>query len=262
MSLVKVNLVSLVLGFALGWALNGLVMAVLFGVLAVLIVLIWHKSASDIVLSGMKAVQLTEASAVNPIQRRFLADAYALASAAKLPRMRFSIIDTHAPLAFSLGSAKSGGRIVVTSGLFKTLTRLEVAAVVGHELGHIKANERVLTAMGLSLSRVLSMIGIRGGNRHHDVRSRLAQHLLKPECRADAFSAELCKDSAVLASALKKLERGVRASHWQAVRQFPFIGHVAIVNPVTTRAGHEHAEYSSMAYRVAELHRLAVARPA
>lgn len=262
MHLVKVCLFAFITGFSLGWVVNGLVIAVLLGIASALLVLVWHNSATDMVLNRMKAMHMTEASAENPIQRRFMGDVYELAKSAGLPRTHFSIIDTHTPIAFSLGSANSGGRIIVTTGLFKTLTRLEVAAVIGHELGHIKADERALTAMWLSLSHVLSRIGIRGRRGDQDVRSRVAQYFLRPECRADAFSAELCKDSAVLASALKKLERGVRASYWQTAEKFPFLGGVAIVNPLVARTGHEHAEYSPMAYRVAELHRLSVPKAA
>ncbi|MCX8150801.1 MAG: zinc metalloprotease HtpX [Candidatus Bathyarchaeota archaeon] len=42
------------------------------------------------------------------------------------------------PNAFAYGSPISGNRIAVTEGLLKTLNEGEVAAVIGHELGHLK----------------------------------------------------------------------------------------------------------------------------
>ncbi len=42
------------------------------------------------------------------------------------------------PNAFAYGSPISGNRIAVTEGLLKTLNEGEMAAVIGHELGHLK----------------------------------------------------------------------------------------------------------------------------
>lgn len=265
MQLFKVNLVALILGAIAGYLIAGPVLAVILAASAVAGVMVWYNFATGFVLTKLKAVRLTEASAGNPIYRTFLGDAYKLVEKAGLPRTKFAVIDAPLPLAFSLGSAGSGGWIVVTTGLFKTLTRLEMASVTAHELGHIKAGERTTAAMHLGFSLMLSSTGLRpvfhvltlGLFRAADHKfRRISQGMLRPDCRADAFAAELCKDSAILASALHKLERGVRASSWDALEGSPLLARLAIVNPRQAVYSFDNPERSPLGHRVAELKRL------
>ncbi|MAP95248.1 MAG: hypothetical protein CMK07_09895 [Ponticaulis sp.] len=267
--MVKVNLFAALSGFILGWTIGNLFLGVAFAALLVLAVQIWHMFATRFVLNHLNAVSLTQASSCNPIHRMFLGDAYKLAEQANMGRTQFSIIETDLPLAFSLGSRQSGGRIVVTSGLFKTLTRLEIASVIAHELGHIRAGERAATGLLLSFSALLAKTGLFGWvHRANKGVSGLGNVLpfrragLTPECRADAFAAALCKNTGILASALKKLERGIRASHWDGLETLPALGRVAIVDPRHAYISSASPEISPMAHRVAELHRLQLAEAA
>lgn len=272
MALFKVNLFAALLFAAAGWMIEGPVLAGLLAALAVLIVLIWYNSATDFVLKRLKAISLTEASAGTTVHRLFLGDAYRLVEMAGMPRTRFSIIDAPLPMAFSMGSARTGGRVIVTTGLFKTLTRLEIAAVTAHELGHIKAGERSLTAMRMGLSVLSSSLGLRAlirglsfglifGDGSSQL-SRIGRHVLRPDCRADAFAATLCKDSAIMTSALQKLERGVRSSNLSAIEGIPMIARLATVNPRHAIYASDHPEKSPMAHRVAELKRLSFPKAA
>ena len=272
MALLKVNLLAGLLAAGAGWLIDGPILSALLATLSILLVLIWYNTATDFVLKRLRAIPLTEASARTTVHRLFLGDAYKLGEMAGLPRTRFSIIDAPLPMAFSMGSAGSGGRVIVTTGLFKTLSRLEIAAVTGHELGHIKAGERSLTAMHLGLSLLLAATGLRVvlrvlsfGLICGDVGSslsRISRQILRPDCRADAFAAQLCKDSAIMSSALQKLERGVRSSSWSALEGIPMIARLATVNPMHALYGSDHPEKSPMAHRVAELNRLSFSKAA
>ena len=267
MPFLKVNLSVFLLFAALGYFLSGPFLAVALGTTASALILIWHVVSTQIVLSALKAKRLTDAaSSGNVIYRLFLGDAQALRESAGLHGTQFFMVDTHVPLAFSMGSRSGSNFIVVTTGLFKTLTRLEVSAVIGHELGHIKAGDSALNGLRLSLFLIVSKLGIRPLLRvFGDAMPRtglLANVLLKPECRADAFSAALCKDTKILASALKKLERGVRAVQWRALDTLPFLANVAVVDPLAAQDSYEHPEHSKTAYRVAELHRLELPKAA
>ncbi|GEM_PF-5551481 len=267
MQLLKVNLFVFITGLLVGWGLGGFFLGISIGALLCAIVLIWYTLATELLLQRLNAITLTEASAASTMYRLFLSDAYKLIAAAGFPRTSFSIIQNDVPLAFSLGSRRSGGRIIVTSGLFKTLSRAEISAVVAHELGHIRAGEREITAMWLGLSLVLASVWTALSSQSRkdhlpatltSVTHQVSPGRLKPDCRADAFAATLCKDSSIMASALHKLERGVRATHWDVLDRTPTLRQLAIVNPIHARLSYERPEQSPMAHRVAELRRLAL----
>ncbi len=82
------------------------------------------------------------------------------------------IAETQAPNAFAYGSIISGRRMAVTRGLLNLLTKDEVEAVMGHEIGHLKHHDiALLLAIGLIPSIVFyfgySMLfggGRKGGN--------------------------------------------------------------------------------------------------
>tara|TARA_B100000678_G_scaffold10694_1_gene8699 strand:+ start:1484 stop:2284 length:801 start_codon:yes stop_codon:yes gene_type:complete len=259
--LLKVNLFAFAISYFAGYFIGGLIPGLLLAISVPAILFFWDMFAADLLLGRLKAVFLTQASAPSNIYRTFLGDAFKLVDQAGLKRPKFYLVDAEVPLAFSLGPRRTGGRIVVTSGLFKVLSRIEIAAVIGHELGHIEAGDRNFTAMRLTLSlfnpfnsaprRVMEFEDTEVG-----LSKRIAARALKPECKADAFAARLCQDSAVMASALKKLERAMRASRWDVLERSPALGRVATVNPIHARVSYEQPEASPMAHRVAELHRL------
>ena len=271
MQLLRIILLTLLIGSLAGLGLLGPWGIITGASIAGLVVLIWYNAATDFVLNRIGARRLTEASASNSIQRMFLGDAYKLVQAAGLPRNAFYIVDTPLPIAFSIGSARSGGRVVVTTGLFRVLSRLEISAVIGHELGHIKAGERLATAMEISLSILFSATGLRAVTRvlsfgllnpAEPTITRMSLRSLGPDTRADAFAVSLCKDVSILASALNKLERGVRSAHWDVMEGVPAIAKLAVVNPRHALVGAHTPEESPMAHRVAEIRRLVLPKAA
>ena len=76
------------------------------------------------------------------------------------------------PNAFAYGSPIAGTRIAVTSGLLTTLNDGEVAAVIGHELGHLRHRDvqimmfvSLLPAVAYYIGFSLMLSGMFGGNQ-------------------------------------------------------------------------------------------------
>jgi heat shock protein HtpX len=78
------------------------------------------------------------------------------------------------PNAFAYGSPIAGTRIAVTSGLLTTLNDGEVAAVIGHELGHLRHRDvqimmfvSLLPAIAYYIGFSLMLSGMFGGNQRN-----------------------------------------------------------------------------------------------
>lgn len=68
-----------------------------------------------------------------------------LCVASGLPKPRIYVIDDAAPNAFAIGRSPQHAAIAVTTGLLAVMSRVELEAVLAHELSHIK-NDDILTA--------------------------------------------------------------------------------------------------------------------
>jgi len=65
----------------------------------------------------------------------------------KIPVPKIAIARTGAPNAFVFGRTPSTSTLVLTMGLLKNLTRKEIEAVIGHELGHIKHKDCIVMTL-------------------------------------------------------------------------------------------------------------------
>ncbi len=86
----------------------------------------------------------------------------------KVPRI--FIANVPIPNAFAYGSPLSGRRMAITSGLLSILSRDEIEAVVGHEIGHLKHHDiAMIMAIGLIPTLILyfgySILFSGGGKR-------------------------------------------------------------------------------------------------
>lgn len=68
-----------------------------------------------------------------------------LCIAGGIPKPRIYVIDDAAPNAFAIGRSPQHAAIAVTTGLLAVMSRVELEAVLAHELSHIK-NDDILTA--------------------------------------------------------------------------------------------------------------------
>jgi heat shock protein HtpX len=70
-----------------------------------------------------------------------------LAAAAKIPKPRVAISSIPVPNAFAFGRTIRDGRVCVTEGILRLLTREELKAVLGHEISHLKNRDVAVITM-------------------------------------------------------------------------------------------------------------------
>ena len=83
---------------------------------------------------------------------------HSLAQRANLPMPKVYLIPEQAPNAFATGRNPEHGVVAVTEGLLRVLDRREVAAVIAHELGHIKNRDTLIMAIAATFAGALSML--------------------------------------------------------------------------------------------------------
>jgi heat shock protein HtpX len=179
-----------------------------------------------------------------------------LARRADLPMPKLCVIPEDSPNAFATGRDPRHGVVAVTEGLLRTLDRREVAAVIAHELGHIKNRDTLIMAIAATLAGALSMLAnaamfgsLLGGGRSSEdeegpnpiagllgvMIAPLAATLVQMsisrarEFLADHAAARYTGDPMALASALRKIEAGSQAVPMEAGS--PATAHLYIHNP-------------------------------
>jgi len=76
-----------------------------------------------------------------------------LAQRADLPTPRVYLMDSPQPNAFATGRNPQHAAVCATTGLLNTLSRDEIAGVIGHELGHVR-NHDTLTMTAIAIIAV------------------------------------------------------------------------------------------------------------
>ncbi len=198
-----------------------------------------------------------------------------LAARAGLPMPRVYIIDSPHPNAFATGRNPEHAAVAASTGLLALLDRDEVAAVMAHELGHVRNRDTLIMTMTATIAGAISMLAnfgffFRGGDNRNPL-AMIAAVLLAPfaamlvqlalsrtrEYGADRASAEICGNPRALASALAKLH--------QAAARIP--NPVALRNPAAASlyivpGGGGDSLFSThpdTANRIAELEAMALA---
>ena len=70
-----------------------------------------------------------------------------LADAAGIPKPEVGLSEVNIPNAFAYGRSKRSGHIAITRPILGLLDRDELRAVLGHEMGHIKHNDMIVTTI-------------------------------------------------------------------------------------------------------------------
>lgn len=203
--------------------------------------------SDKIVLASYGAQPVTEAEA--PQLHAIVAN---LAQRAGLPMPRIAIIPEDTPNAFATGRNPDHAVVAVTEGIMRVLSRPELEAVIGHELGHVKHRDilvgslaAVLAQAIMFLSRFAGFFGARDEEGRSNPVASIAIMILGPlaaillqmavsrsrEYMADEYSAHLTGRPDMLASALERLHAYNHQMPMQSAE--PATAHMMIVNPLT-----------------------------
>jgi heat shock protein HtpX len=254
---------------------SGMLVALAIG-LALNFVNYWFSSSIVLKVYGAKVLEPGEFPALEQ-------DVRELADRAGLPMPRLAVIPKDAPNAFATGRNPKNAVVAVTQGILRTLSRRELRAVLGHELGHVKNRDMLtmtLVAGAVSAISVLAMMarfGAMFGGGHRDDRGgagamgMLLASILAPfvamlvqlaisrtrEYGADDQGAALVDDPGALADALEGLHREIP-------RQAPLsatgaTAHLMIANPFFGRTD-LFSTHPAPAKRIARLRAMAAGR--
>src|SRR3954466_14126705 len=205
----------------LGFTLGGPRGALLALIVAAGMNLVTYWNADRIVLSMHNAKEVTASQCP-----QLVGIVHNLAARAGLPPPRVYLVDSPHPNAFATGRDPAHAAVAATTGLLAALSREEVAAVMAHELGHVRNRDTLVMTMTATIAGAISMLAnfgffFRGGERSNPL-AMIAAILLAPfaamlvqlaisrtrEYGADRAGAEICGDPRALASALAKLHDG------------------------------------------------------
>jgi len=175
-----------------------------------------------------------------------------LAQRAGLPMPRIAIIPEDTPNAFATGRNPEHAVVAVTEGIMRILSRPELEAVIGHELGHVKHRDILIGSMAavlaqaiMFLSRIAMWISPRDEEGRSNPLAGIAIMILGPlaaimlqmavsrsrEYLADDYSAHLTGRPDMLASALERLQAYNQQLPMQSAQ--PATAHMMIVNPLS-----------------------------
>ena len=229
--------------------------------------------SDKIVLASYGAQPVTQAEA--PELHAIVAN---LAQRAGLPMPRIAIIPDDTPNAFATGRNPEHAVVAVTEGIMRILSRPELEAVIGHELGHVKHRDILISSLAAVLAQAimfLSRMAMWVSPRDEEGRSNpiagIAVMILGPiaamllqmavsrsrEYLADDYSAHLTGRPDMLASALERLESYNQQVPMRDAQ--PATAHMMIVNPL--RGGGLMSLYSThppMAARVERLRHMPI----
>jgi heat shock protein HtpX len=206
----------------------------------------WFSDRLALSLAGAREVDRYEAPRLHQMVAQ-------LAQRANLPMPRVYLIDSAAPNAFATGRNPQHGAVAVTTGLLRLLNEDEVAAVIAHELGHIKNRDTLISTIAATFAGAVAILAdmaqwalLLGGFGHHDdegedgevagIVGGLLLILVAPiaatliqlaisrtrEFEADAAGAAISGSPLALASALRKIET------WK--QQLPLVANPAMAN--------------------------------
>ncbi|WP_299085389.1 zinc metalloprotease HtpX [uncultured Ruegeria sp.] len=179
-----------------------------------------------------------------------------MARKAGMPMPALYIMETEQPNAFATGRNPENAAVAVTRGLLSNMSREEVAAVVAHELAHVKNRDTLTMTITATLAGAVSMLAnfaiFFGGGRDRPlgIVSTIAMMILAPlaagmvqmaisrvrEYEADAEGAAICGSPDWLASALARLGQLSGRIDNIAAERNPATAHMFIVNPLHMQA--------------------------
>ena len=244
-----------VLLVAVGHLLGGSSGAVTAFVFALVMNLGAYWFSDKLVLAMYRAKPLSEAQA--PQVYRAVRE---LATREHVPMPTLYWLPTATPNAFATGRNPRHAAVAVTSGLLELMNEEELKGVLAHELSHVKNRDTLVMSITAAIAGAITMLArwaqwgaMMGGGRDDRRNSNaaiqmvalIAIAILAPlaalliqlaisrtrEYGADDTGARLTGNPHGLASALEKLDAGVRAHPLPNAN--PATAHLFIVNPLS-----------------------------
>lgn len=211
----------------------------------------WNSDKAVLSMTGAREVDARSAP-------DFVALVHDLADGAGMPRPKVFIIDTDQPNAFATGRNPENAAVAATTGLLRRLDRQEIAAVMAHELAHIRNRDTLIMTVTATMAGAISMLAnfafFFGGSRDREGGGGLIGGILvmilaplmaglvqmaisrSREYEADRIGAEICGHPMWLASALRKIEAFAKGIDNPRAEANPALAHMFIINPL-----HGHA---------------------
>jgi heat shock protein HtpX len=236
----------------------------------------WFSGQIALKMAGAREVSYAEAPELHALVAQ-------LARASGLPQPRLALVESEAPNAFATGRNANHGLVAVTTGILRLLNRRELAAVLAHELGHIRNRDILVSSMAATSAGAVTMLAqlgqftlMFGGSSRDDeaeggggVLGGLLMLIVAPiaatiiqlaisrarEFGADRAGAHVSRDPEALAAALEKLEAYAQRI---PLPVNPAVSHLFIVKPLTGfTVQNLFSTHPPTAERVARLRRMA-----
>jgi heat shock protein HtpX len=237
--------------------------------------------SDKLALRSMRAYPVSQVE-----QPRLYAMVAELAASMRMPMPRLYISPTEAPNAFATGRNPRNAAVCCTEGIMQLLDERELRGVLGHELAHVGNRDILISSIAATLATVITflahmaqMAALFGGFGRSDdeegpgllgglifalvgpIAAGLIQMAISRsrEYQADASGAQVTGDPLALASALRKLERGVQARPLVEDPKLAPTSSLMIANPFRGGAGIAKlfSTHPPMAERIARLEAMA-----